>query len=218
MQIANTFAEVNLSILYNCACATSIKDYFIHPSYDCAQILIPFTQSSEYSIRIHAVFVLSHLSPLFASQHIDLVQLCPEDMYRLLSALEYASTAGGHKACLPGSARIMSVPEMTDVLVNLQTNETNFAIMMDRNIIPTLASLLAAEGFEDRLSGCRLLWSLLHHSAFRAQVCSSDLPIAEMVQMLREDPHEDVCQVALCILFSLEGTEEKGKGQSESVN
>jgi len=112
----------------------------------------------------------------------------------------------------------MSVPEMTDVLVNLQTNETNFAIMMDRNIIPTLASLLAAEGFEDRLSGCRLLWSLLHHSAFRAQVCSSDLPIAEMVQMLREDPHEDVCQVALCTLFSLEGTDEKGKWRSESVN
>ena len=153
---------------------------------------------------------------LFTSQHTDLVQLCREDIDRLLSAFEYASTAGDHKACLPDSTRVMTVSEMTNVLETLQTNEKNCAMIIERNIIPTLTSLLAAEGFEERLSGCRLLWSLLHHSAFREQVRSSDLPIAEMVQILREDPHEDVCQAALCALFSLEGMEEAGKMGGES--
>ena len=210
LQIVNIFADVNLRILYNCACATSIKGYFVYPSFDCVKILVPFTQSSQFAIRIHAVFVLCHLSTLFASQHTHLVQLSHGDIDKLLSAFEYASTTGDHKVCFPDPGREMTISEMTDVLETLQANETNCVRMIERNIVPTLASLLAAKGFEERLSGCRLLWSLLRHSAFKEQVRSSDFPIADIVQMLKEDPHEDLCQVALCTLFSLEGVEEEG--------
>ena len=189
----------------------SIKDYFVHPSYDCAQILMPFTQSSNASIRIHAVFVLCHLSMLLTSQQTDLLHLRSEDMGSLLGAFEYASTAGDHKVCLPNSTRVMTVSEMTEVLVNLQMNKKNRTVILERNIIPTLTSLLAAERAEERTSGCRLLWSLLHDSAFREQVHSSDLPIAEMLQALRDDPDKDVRQVALCTHFCLEGMGQEGK-------
>ena len=211
LQIANTFAELNLTILYNCTCATSIKDYFIHPSYDCSQILMPFTQSSDASIRIHAVFVLCHLSMLLPSQQTDLLYLHSQDIASLLGAFEYASTAGDHKASLPNSTRIMTVSEMTEVLVNLQMDKKNRTVMLERNVIPTLTSLLAAERAEERISGCRLLWSLLHDSAFIEQIHSSDLPIAEMLQAPRDDPDKDVRQVALCTFFCLEGMEQEGE-------
>lgn len=172
---------------------------------------MPFTQSSDASIRIHAVFVLCHLSMLLTSQQTDLLHLRSEDMGSLLGTFEYASTAGDHKACLPNSTRVMTVSEMTEVLVNLQMDKKNRTVILERNIIPTLTSLLAAERTEERTSGCRLLWSLLHDSAFREQVHSSDLPIAEMLQALRDDPDKDVRQVALCTLFCLEGMGQEGK-------
>ena len=148
---------------------------------------------------------------LLPSQQTELLHLHSQDMDSLLGAFEYASTAGDHKACLPNSARVMTVSEMTEVLVNLQTNNKNRTVILERSIIPTLTSLLAAERAEERISGCRLLWSLLHDSAFKEQVHSSDLPIAEMLQALRDDPDKDVCQVALCTFFCLEGMEREGK-------
>ena len=172
---------------------------------------MPFTQSSDASIRIHAVFVLCHLSMLLPSQQTDLLHLHSQDIASLLGAFEYASTAGDHKASLPNSARIMTVSEMTEVLVNLQMDKKNRTVMLERNVIPTLTSLLAAERAEERISGCRLLWSLLHDSAFIEQIHSSDLPIGEMLQALRDDPDKDVRQVALCTFFCLEGMEREGK-------
>lgn len=72
---------------------------------------MPFTQSSDASIRIHAVFVLCHLSMLLPSQQTDLLYLHSQDIANLLGAFEYASTAGDHKASLPNSTRIMTVSE-----------------------------------------------------------------------------------------------------------
>ena len=145
-QIASNFAEINLKILYNCSRVASIKEYFIHPKYDCKRVLMTFTRSSQTSVRTHAVFVLTHLATLLASQPADLIPPCPEVMSNMLRVFDYASTANNHIVCVSTLARVMTVTEIAHILENLQANEENYKLMIERDLIPTLVSLLTIGG------------------------------------------------------------------------
>lgn len=212
LQIASKFAEINLNIIYNCLRVASIRAYFTHPKYDCGRVLMPFTQSPETSIRTHAIFVLTHLATLLASQPADLIQPCPELMDNMLRIFEHASTSNNHTVCVHTLSRVMSIPEIAHILENLQTNEENYKIMIERDLLPTIMSLLAVGGVEELKSVNRLVWRLLRHSSFREKVYSSDLPIAETIQMLCDTPIKELKQLCLCSYIALEGINEEGKG------
>ena len=211
LQIASKFAEINLNIIYNCSRAASIQAYFTHPKYDCGRVLMPFTQSPETSIRTHAIFVLTHLATLLSSQSADLIQPCPEIMNNMLRIFEYASTTNNHTVSVSTLSRVMSIPEIVHILENLQINEENYKVMIERDLIPTIMSLLAVGGVEELKSVSRLVWRLLRHSSFREKVYSSDLPIAETIQMLCDTPIKELKQLFLCTRVALEGINEEGK-------
>ena len=172
---------------------------------------MPFTQSSVISVRTHAIFVLTHLATLLASQPADLIHPCPEIMNNLLRIFEFASTTDDRTVCVATLTRVMTVTEIAHILENLQTNEENYKLMIERDLIPTLVSLLAVGGDEELKSASLLLWRLLHHSSFREKASSSDLPIAETIQMLCDTSDKDLKQLFLCTCLALEGINEKGK-------
>ena len=215
LQSASKFADINLNILYNCSRVASIQAYFTHPKYDCGKVLMPFTQSPETSVRTHATFVLTHLATLLASQSADLIQPCPEIMSNMLRTFEDASTANNHTVCVSTLSRVMNIPEIAHILENLQRNEENYKFMIERDLIPTIMSLLAVGGVEELKSVNRLIWKLLRHSSFREKVFSSDLPIAETIQMLCDTPIKELKQLVLCTYLALEGINEEGKDLRE---
>ena len=172
---------------------------------------MPFTRSSEISIRTHAIFILSHLVTLLSSQPANLIHPCPHIMNSLLMTFEHASTANNHSACLSGTTRVMTASEISNILENLLLNEENCTVIIERDIIPTLASLLATGRIEEQKSACRLMWSLLHHSGFKEQVSSSELPLVEMVQMLDNASEKELKQLSMYTRFAFEGISEEGK-------
>ena len=137
---------------------------------------MPFTQSSDASIRIHAVFVLCHLSMLLPSQQTDLLYLHSQDIASLLGAFEYASTAGDHKASLPNSTRIMTVSEMTEVLVNLQMA---FTYVMNQ-VLPYVPNVMlksqsrCVQPFADKMRGKkRFVYVRLEQAVLASDIVSS---------------------------------------------
>ena len=172
---------------------------------------MPFTQSAEQSIRTHAVLVLSHLAPLLASQPTDLIHPCPEIVTNMVRIFQHASTTNNNSVCVHTLTRVMTASEIAYILEDLQTNEENYKLMTERDLIPALASFLAVGGVEELKSVNQLVWRLLHHSGFREKVSSSDLPIAETIQMLCDTSDNELKQLLSCTYLALEGLNEEGK-------
>ena len=202
---------VNLGIIHNCACSTDISDYFRAPEFDCVPIFKPFANSSDFSIRLHAVFILGFLSALLSQKEIDeLLKLPIADMTCFITALQNSTTSNSHEVKVSDS--VFSVPVALLSLENLLVNFEVCSILMKIDIVPSMLTLLACGSKFEQRACCQFLWSILVFiPEFKNEILSSDHHIEECLASLLESGDTSLVPLTFSLLFLIESNGTEGK-------
>ena len=205
---------INLGIMHNCACSTDIGGYFRAPEFDCVPIFKPFVNSSDFCIRLHAVFILGFLSALLSQKEIDeLLKLSITDMTCFITALEDSTTSNSHEVKMSDS--VFPITIALHSLKNLFVNSEVCTILIKMDIVPSLLTLLACGSKCEQRACCQFLWSVLlsqkFSQEFKIEILSGDHPIKECLTSLLESGDTNLISVtsSLLLLFDSDNTESK---------
>jgi len=205
---------VNLGVVHNCACSTDISDYFRAPEFDCVPIFKPFANSSDFSIRLHAVFILGFLSVLLSKEEIDeLLKLTIADMTCFITALQNSTTSDSHEVKVSDS--VFSVPVALLSLKNLLVNSEVCSILMKMDIVPSMLTLLACGSKTEQGSCCQFLWSIIvsqkFTAEFKCELMSSDHHIKECLISLLNSGDTNLVALTSSLLFVIDSNSTESK-------
>jgi len=205
---------INLGIIHNCAFSTDISGYFRAPEFDCVPIFKPFANSSDFSIRLHAVFILGFLSALLSQKEIDeLLKLSIADITSFITALENSTTSNSHEVKVSDS--VFPIPVALHSLKNLFVNSEVCTILMKMDIIPSMMTFLACGSKSEQTTCCLLLWSVLvsqkFPQKFKNEILSCDHPIKECLASLLESGDTNLISLTTSLQFLLDSNHIESK-------
>ena len=210
--VIKLFVELNITTICNCAYATDITKYFLVPELDCVSIFEPYANSPFFEVRLHAKILLGHLLPLISERDFSILQLTSADMDSFLDAFQTGTTSANREFQCQDST--FSVAEAAHALKALAANPKNCDMIVSKNLVPALATLLSCGDIAELKAGCELVWNILSlprcGSVFREQLELSEIPLVECLQFLQESEDEALSLLSHCVLFAMDALEEKG--------
>ena len=205
------FVQLNISAIYNCTLSTEINSYFLAPEFNCVPIFRPYVTSSHDDVRLHSKFILGSLSELLSHDEVDeLLQLTVSEMTSFLEAFECSTTSSSHAVhCLNS---VFSLAEAVLSLNSLLVNDKNCEMIIAKNVVPALFTLLACGSISEQISGCQLIWNLLlspkYGLKFKQQLM--ELSMEDCLRIFLESKSNNLSLLSSCLLFLLDSDGVKG--------
>lgn len=205
--------QLNISAIYNCTLSTEISSYFLAPEFNCVPIFRPYATSTHDDVRLHSKFILGSLSELLSPNEVDeLLQLTLSEMRSFLEAFEHSTTNNSHAVhCLNS---VFSLTEAILSLNSILVNDKNCEMIIAKNVVPALFTLLACGSISEQISGCQLIWNLLlspkYGLKFKQQLMSSELQMEDCLRIFVESKNCNLSLLSSCLLFLLESDGVKG--------
>ena len=204
IQVLKTIFVSDLIILYNCASTVGIDGYFHAHSFP--NILRPFTQASDSSMRLHAKLVLAYTSSTLVDEDIEeLVCLTATDADDLLGTFGEASTSVNRKA---GG---FTVAELARGLMQLLICHSNLKLIAKTTVLPSIVATLGCGNMAEQQAVCQLVWHLLKEPSFKAEAVSDELMLSDILEQLQQSEDNSLQMLASCAMFELTDTHENGK-------
>ena len=176
--------------------------------------------SPQDCTRLHSKFILGSLSELLSHDEVEqLLQLMPSTMKKFLEAIESSTTNNSHEVhCLES---VFSLSEAILSLNSLLINEKNCEMIVSKNVIPALVTLLACGSTSEKESGCQLIWNLLlspkHGLQFKQQLASSEISIDDCLSCFPDSENNALSSLSSCLFFLLDPNKRNGMLYSLSV-
>lgn len=214
-EVIRLLVTLNLSTIYNCSQVTSIEIYFLSPEFDCILIFERYLTSPYLEVCLHARFILSCLTTLLSEKEVDqLLQLTSEEQDSFLKALQISTTANDRE--VKCNAFSFSVTEALKSLNNLAMNIENCEMIIESNLVPSLAAVLISGNISEQKAVCELVWNVLRRptvgSKFKVLLGSSVISIEDCVSPLLKSGDEELVILAESVLFSMDTPESEGTG------
>ena len=204
LQLFKTLFVSDLVILYNCASTVGIDAYYHSHSF--TTLLNPFLKASDSSMRIHAKLIMAYVSSVLTDEEIEeSMCLAPSDANELLNILGEATTSTNRKA---GG---FTVIELTRGLLRLLVCHENLNLIAKKSILPSVISVVSCGSASEQQAILWLLWSLLKKLEFKATVLESELPLSELLELLKDSDDSSLQVLASCILLDLTDSYTYGK-------
>ena len=210
--VIKLFVELNITTICNCAYSTNITNYFLVPELDCVSIFEPYANSPFFEVRLHAKILLGHLLPLISERDFSVLQLTSADLNCFLEAFKTGTTSANREFQCQDST--FSVTEAAHALKSLVANPKNCEMIVRKNLVPALATLLSCGDTAELKAGCELIWSLLSSPSqglkFKEQLELSEIPLVECLHFLQESEDKALSLLSHCVLFAMDALEDKG--------
>ena len=182
-QVTQQLSMYSIAILTNCAKESCFQAYYNH--IDWVMLLTPWLNSSEESLMMQAKLFCAHLAPFLSTEDLPLLALKLNCMHSLLRSL--GAAASSEIPMVTAFGMKFSRAEFLENLQRLIANPSNYDVVSQFEILPTLVTLFIGGDSTEKVAVCGLFWSLLSSQQFRQSVEDSDMPLVELFSVECDD-------------------------------
>ncbi|KAL9978854.1 hypothetical protein ACROYT_G016434 [Oculina patagonica] len=193
-----------INILHNCSKAAENRQILC--DLRAKERIAPFLKSDDMEVVVSALLTLAYIT---SDEQKKLLEAESRVISYLIGMLRNALGQSDLRGRSDGTT--WSAQEIADGLGNLVVNEKNMEVMLDRDIVPLMISLIAKGGPTEKECAANTLWNIAKTSKGKAKIKETANAVEELTR-LSKSGNQSVQEAAKRVLLELKETARATRG------